>query len=199
MIRPPWLRVALLLAAAFLIAACEGDSRDRTGGSTASVRWVDQVPTDTNDVCTMFKQNLHWRAGLEAASRKWGTPPDVKMAIIWQESRFRARARGQGSSAFGYPQAVDGTWAWYQEANNRSRARRDNFADAVDFVGWYMSRSEKVTGISMRDTYNQYLAYHEGHGGYRRGSYRSKRWLLDVARRVENQAETYARQLRSCR
>jgi hypothetical protein len=43
------------------------------------------------------------------------------------------------------------------------------------------------------------LAYHEGHVGYSQQSYNKKAWLLRVAQRVQNTAETYALQLRDCR
>lgn len=59
---------------------------------------------------------------------------------------------------------------------------RNNFDDAIMFIGWYTAGTHKQLGISKWDTYNQYLAYHEGRGGYRRGSHRSKPWLMQVAR-----------------
>jgi hypothetical protein len=48
------------------------------------------------------------------------------------------------------------------------------------------------------DARNQYLAYHEGHAGYRRGSYNAKPWLLRVADGVADRAATYEMQLISC-
>ena len=68
----------------------------------------------------------------------------------------------------------------------------------MDFIGWYASRSEKVNGISMNDAYNQYLAYHEGHGGFANGTWRRKSTLIQVARRVEGMADSYDDQLRRC-
>jgi hypothetical protein len=53
-------------------------------------------------------------------------------------------------------------------------------------------------GIAAGDAYGMYLAYHEGHGGYNRRTYRSKTWLKDVARRVQSRADAYQRQLVSC-
>jgi hypothetical protein len=54
-------------------------------------------------------------------------------------------------------------------------------------------------GIAPDDARNQYLAYHEGHSGYARGSYNAKPWLLRVASRVDERAEMYERQLVGCR
>ena len=65
-------------------------------------------------------------------------------------------------------------------------------------MGWYMAQSQQELGISMSDTRNQYLAYHEGRMGYRRGSYKSKRWLVKVAKRLEDRAIMYRTQLIRC-
>ena len=65
-------------------------------------------------------------------------------------------------------------------------------------MGWYMARNRRELGISMSDTRNQYLAYHEGRSGYRRGSYKSKRWLLNVANKLEDRAIMYHLQLQRC-
>ena len=88
------------------------------------------------------------------------------------------------SSALGYSQAIDGTWEWYLRDTGRRRADRTRFADASDFIGWYMNLNTRVNGIPTRDAYNQYLAYHDGQAGYARGSYRAKPWLPPVARDV---------------
>jgi hypothetical protein len=53
--------------------------------------------------------------------------------------------------------------------------------------------------VALTDARNQYLAYHEGHTGFARGSHNSKQWLLNVADRVANRAAMYQRQLSSCR
>jgi hypothetical protein len=55
-----------------------------------------------------------------------------------------------------------------------------------------------MTGVPTWDAFNQYLAYHEGHAGYRRGSYNAKSWLLRVADDVAERALTYEMQLISC-
>ncbi|HAB38198.1 MAG TPA: lytic transglycosylase, partial [Rhodobacteraceae bacterium] len=68
-----------------------------------------------------------------------------------------------------------------------------------DFMGWYMAETNRKLGISLSDARNQYLAYHEGRGGYARGSHRKKSWLLRVADKVERRSQMYANQLRNCR
>lgn len=170
------------------------------------------APKNQDDACAVLSQRPGWRSSLEATERQWGVPMSVQMAILWKESSFRAYARpykeepgsmgGGGetrSSAYGFPQALNGTWEWYQEETGRWSARRDHFSDATDFVGWYANESKRRSGISLGDAYNQYLAYHQGHGGFNKGSYRSKSWLLQVARQVKNREAQYRSQLPYCR
>jgi hypothetical protein len=164
-----------------------------------------------NNACSILDQRRSFFPAFMAAKRKYGVPVSVQMAIIWQESKFKSKAKtprryrfglipvGRQSSAYGYAQVLDGTWREYKAAAGRWTARRTNIQDSADFIGWYMTQSRRELGISMSDTRNQYLAYHEGRTGYRRGSYKSKRWLLRVAKNLENRAKMYNSQLRRCR
>ena len=70
--------------------------------------------------------------------------------------------------------------------------------DALDFVGWYNNKSNKMLGISKWDAKRLYLAYHEGQGGYKRGTYRNKPELNRIANRVDSTARQYGAQLRRC-
>ncbi|MEO5339771.1 MAG: lytic transglycosylase [Magnetococcus sp. MYC-9] len=164
-----------------------------------------------NDACAIFQGRRSWYQVMDKAYQKWGTPVPVQLAIIHQESRFRSDARplskgkmlgflpGQRlSSALGYAQALDGTWANYRQQTGNHRADREDFRDAVDFIGWYNHVSYKKLSISKRDARNLYLAYHEGHGGYAAKSYRKKSWLIRVAAKVERNAERYGNQLVRC-
>ena len=67
------------------------------------------------------------------------------------------------------------------------------------FIGWYIDGSQKTLGISKWDTYSQYLAYHDGRGGFKRKTYTRKPNLLKVARRVEQTARNYGWQLKKCK
>ena len=53
--------------------------------------------------------------------------------------------------------------------------------------------------ISKTNAYRQYLAYHEGHGGYNNKTYENKAWLIDIAKNVEKKSNTYKSQLSQCR
>ncbi|SEO21171.1 hypothetical protein SAMN04490248_102272 [Salinihabitans flavidus] len=167
-------------------------------------------PRNLDDACAIVNERPHYLRAFRATERRWGVPVHVQMATIYQESKFIGNARtpnryvlgilpmGRQSSAYGYAQALDGTWEEYQNETRNRRARRDRIRDASDFMGWYMNKSRERNGIALADTRAQYLNYHEGHTGYARGSYRSKSWLLRVASEVEDRARVYKAQLSRC-
>ncbi len=159
----------------------------------------------------MLDDRSSWYRATKRTFKKWGVPIHVQLAIIHQESRFREDAkppRGKlfwfipwfrSSSAFGYAQVKDETWDWYIEKTGNRGADRDDFGDAVDFIGWYGKLAHSKLGISKWDAYNLYLAYHEGLGGYAKKTFRKKKWLINVARKVERNAARYRAQIAACR
>jgi hypothetical protein len=167
-------------------------------------------PSQTDNLCDIFREKSGWYEDARKSRSQWGVPISVMMAIMHQESRFVATAKPprkkifgfipgpRPSDAYGYSQAKDDTWTWYQRSSGNYGADRDDFGDAIDFVGWYGNMSNKQNGIAKDDTFRLYLAYHEGHGGYAAKSYQSKGWLVDVARKVDRQANTYNSQLKGC-
>jgi hypothetical protein len=166
------------------------------------------MPSNDNDLCQIFADNPHWLDAAKEAEKRWGTPIPVKMAIIWRESSFREDARpiryvngrpnGYLSSAFGFSQAIDGTWDWYKKDTGHRRADRTDFNDAIDFVGWYLNKTSEFNNIPFYDARNQYFAYHDGHTGFKRGSWRYKPFLLRAAAEVEAQAARYQFQGSRC-
>ncbi|WP_019933531.1 hypothetical protein [Oceanimonas smirnovii] len=167
-------------------------------------------PRHPENICRIFEQYPGWHDAAENTREKWGVPAHVTMAMMYQESSFRHDARppirwflfipyGRASSAYGYAQAKDETWADYRRETGNGWADRDDFDDAMDFMGWYMSKTSRLNGISKWDAYGQYLNYHEGWTGYRRGSHLKKRWLLGVSRKVEARAKRYSEQYWSCK
>lgn len=182
-----------------LVAACGGGDRQYA------------APRELDNACSILDQRPSYYRAFRAAERKWGVPVAVQMAIMYQESKFIGNARtphqyvlgvipmGRQSSAYGYSQALDGTWDEYVQDRGARRARRDDIGDATDFMGWYMRESTRSLGIPISDTRNQYLAYHEGRSGYRRASYNDKAWLVRIAGLLEDRAVMYDAQLRSCR
>lgn len=167
-------------------------------------------PSQTADVCSVFRERTDWYASARQAYRRWGAPVSVQMAIIYQESSFvddvrPARVRVLGiplwrpTSAFGYAQAKDETWDWYMQQTGLGGADRDDFGDAALFVAWYIHQTSSRLGVGKWDAYHQYLAYHEGHAGYRRGTWKTKPLVQRIARRVAATARLYEEQLKGCR
>jgi hypothetical protein len=167
-------------------------------------------PKNINDICDIFREKGGWYDDAKESFERWGVPIHVQLAIIHQESRFKYDARtemqyflwfipiGRKSSAYGYAQVKDATWEWYMKSTDNWGADRDDFDDAVDFIGWYGKMSYDKLKISKWDAYSQYLAYHEGQGGYRKKSYNKKPWLIKVAKKVDKLAKTYRAQLSRC-
>ncbi len=163
-----------------------------------------------DNACTLVGQNPSYLRAFKQTERRWGVPVEVQMATIYQESKFKSNARtpfryaagvipmGRQSSAFGYAQALDATWKEYKRETNSFGARRDRIRDATDFMGWYMNKTQNRNGVPLTDARNQYLAYHEGHTGFARGSYRNKAWLTRVAGEVDARSDLYAAQLSAC-
>lgn len=171
---------------------------------------VPKRPSSINNACTIANTHSKWKQAFVKTYRRYGVPPHVVMAIIYHESHFRHDARPprkrvfwffkgrRPSTAFGYAQALDGTWADYKKATGRHGADRDYLPDAVDFVGWYVNNSSRRTGVSKWNAAEQYLAYHEGVGGYLRKRHQQKPWLLRVASRVDQTANRFKQQLTHC-
>ena len=167
-------------------------------------------PERTDNICSIFRGDTDWYESALDANKRWGTPVWVMMAIIDQESRFVSDAKPardwflfiplpRNSSAYGYAQAQDQTWEKYMKETGNSGHDRDDFADAINFVGWYTYTTQRTLGISKWDAYNQYLVYHEGYDGYKSGSWKNKGWLRQVASKVKSKAAAYNAQLKKCK
>ena len=139
----------LKLAILMLVASC--------GGGNYS------APRQLDNACAIVRERPAYYRAMQRTERRWGVPVAVQMASIHQESKFIGDARtphqyalgiipiGRQSSAYGYSQALDGTWEEYQKETGNRRASRDDIDDATDFMGWYMDGSTKRLGISKWD------------------------------------------------
>jgi hypothetical protein len=178
---------------------------------SAAIGWyLTQPPGYIDDACALFTERPDWYQPTLDTELRWGVPVEVQLAILRQESSFRCDAKpprtrifgiipwDRATSAYGYAQAIDSTWEHYQRQTGNPEALRDDFRAAVDFVGWYAHQTYTRLGIQKSDAYNQYLAYHEGHQGFRQQNHQDKAWLLGVARKVQGYADRYAAQLRQC-
>lgn len=167
-------------------------------------------PQNPDNLCKIFEEKGGWYKDARKASRRWGTSIPVMMSFIYQESAFQARARPprtkilwifpgpRPASAYGYSQATNDTWSLYQKSTGSWGADRNDFDDAIDFIGWYNDQSNSRNSIAKNDAYHLYLAYHEGQGGFSKKTFTKKQWLKDVARKVSDRADEYVQQLNSC-
>lgn len=168
-------------------------------------------PANTEDLCRIFKERPRWHRAAKTAEQRWQMPIPVMMAVMHKESSYVARARPprgrllwvipwkRPSSAYGFAQATDAAWSDYVRDTGRRSSDRDDFADAIDFVGWYLGRSHRHLNIPRADARSLYLSYYAGLGGYRRGTWRNNDWLKDAAARVGERSNRYQRQLERCR
>ncbi len=167
-------------------------------------------PRQLDNVCHIF-DDKDWYDDAREAEKRWGSPIPVMMAFMHQESRFRAKAKAprtrilwifpgpRKSSSYGYSQAKTDTWRGYMKSSGNWGADRDDFDDAIDFIGWYNHQSRKRSKIAAGDAYHLYLAYHEGHGGFNRRTFKNKAWLKGVAKKVSKRSSRYSKQLAGCR
>ncbi len=167
------------------------------------------IPKNTSDGCSIFSEKYFWYKHAVKAEKKWGTPIYLQLAIIKMESDFDWLAKPQRqklfkvipykrpSSSFGYSQAVKGTWKQYKEDTGNKYASRARFKDSVDFIGWYTNKTKSILKIPLTDPFKQYIAYHEGWGGYKK--YKKNQKVILLAKKVENNSNKYKKQLENCK
>ena len=185
-------RIALVAVMAALVVGC-----------------ASTPPKQQADLCAVFEQHPDWYDYARDSVKEWGTPVHVLMAFVRHESSYRAKAKppfkwflfiplGRASSAKGYAQAQDPVWGEYQEERGGLFRSRSDMEDALDFIGWYNHKTWRELGIDRADAYRLYLAYHEGRGGYRRGTWKKKPAVQRYAKRVSETALAYKSQLARC-
>ena len=166
-------------------------------------------PKRQGDICAVFEQHPDWYDHARKSAKRWGTPVHVLMAFVRHESSYRSHAKpahekfwfipiGRPSSAKGYAQAQDPVWGEYQAERGGLFRSRSDMEDALDFIGWYNYKTWRELDISRGDARNLYLAYHEGRGGYRRGTWKNKPGVQRTAARVAETARRYRSQLARC-
>ena len=166
-------------------------------------------PESPDNICKIFKEKSSWYKAAIQAEKRWKIPPYVLMSFVFQESSYRANAKPERdkllgfipwfrpSSAQGYSQALTNTWDDYMDETGNSRAKRNNFKDSTDFIGWYASKGY-YQGFQKADARSLYLAYHEGYGGFKKKTYRKKQWLIAVSDRVQARSSMYQQQYWGC-
>ena len=167
------------------------------------------IPKNTSNSCSIFNERYLWFKHASKSEKKWGTPVYLQLAIIKMESDFDWLAKPprqklfkvipykRPSSSFGYSQAVNGTWEQYKKETGNKLAVRTRFKDSVDFIGWYIHKTNKILRISKKDPYRQYLAYYKGWGDYK--NYSDDKKAIIYAKSVKDMANKYRKQLTLCK
>lgn len=159
--------------------------------------------TSNISICQILKYHPSWKNSLKNVDKKYNIPPAFTLAVIHQESKFHANAKNKNSSAFGYAQALDGTWKVFQK-DVEPNAKRNNFNDSVEFVDWYMSRLAHKLHLKPSDSFDLYLAYMLGEGGYKNytnNPYQNNDSLLKkeaIAAKVRLKSQVYNLELQNC-
>lgn len=164
-----------------------------------------------NNICALFHSYPSWYKYAKQSKKRWGTPVWAQMAVIHQESRFSAQAKATNkifigipipfthkSTAYGYAQALDGSWQNYKVYTKQPNAARDEFKYATDFVAWYLYRARKYLHLANNQMADLYYAYHEGINGYKKENHLKRDGLDLAARKVAKQASIYKNQLENC-
>ena len=166
------------------------------------------IPQNTSNSCKIFDERYLWYKHVKKVQQKWGTPIYTQLAFIKMESDFDWLAKPprqklfkiipfkRPSSSFGYSQAVKGTWEQYKKETGNKFATRARFKDSVDFIGWYTNKTNSILKIPIKNTFKQYIAYHEGWGNYK--NYKKNKKVVGLAKKVEKQSLIYKNQLSKC-
>ena len=171
---------------------------------------VSAPPAEPDQLCAIFAEKPGWHRSAHRMYKKWGVPVPVAMAFVHRESAYQAKAkppRGKllwvipwrrPSSAYGYAQATDPAWREYLADAGGWFADRDDFADAMDFIGWYNHRSSRDLKIGKADAYRLYVAYYMGPAGYRSGRWQKNSTVRRFASTVSDRAARYTAQYQRC-
>ena len=96
-----------------------------------SVGCTTSTPSNVSNICDIFDEKRGWYDDANDARKEWGSPIPVMMAIMHQESRFKATAKPprkkilgfipgfRPSNAYGYAQALESTWESYERSAGR--------------------------------------------------------------------------------
>ena len=164
----------------------------------------------SSNACKIFGEKYLWYKHVKKSCQTYGALPHIILAFVNKESGFNRWAKPKRtklfkivpykrpSSSFGYSQAVKKTWELYKKETNNPLALRTRFKDSVMFIGWYISKTNKINKIPLSDSYRQYLNYYLGWGNYAKKTYKTDKKAIIFAKSVEKQAKIYKNQLKEC-
>mgnify|MGYP000986911459 CR=1 FL=1 len=168
------------------------------------------IPKYPANACKIFGEKYFWYKHAKKSSEKYNAPIHIVLAFIKKESGFNRWAKPRRtklfkivpykrpSSSFGYSQAVKKTWELYKTETDNPLAVRTRFKDSVMFIGWYISKTNKINKIPLNDSYRQYLNYYLGWGNYAKKVYKTDKKAIIFAKKVQQQSKIYKSQLMEC-
>ena len=168
------------------------------------------VPKHPSNACKIFSERYLWYKHSKKSSETYGVPINIILAFVNKESGFNRWAKPKRtklfkivpykrpSSSFGYSQAVKKTWELYKTETNNPLALRTRFKDSAMFIGWYISKTNKINKVPLNDSYRQYLNYYLGWGSYAKKTYKIDKKSIIYAKSVEKKSKIYKNQLRDC-
>ena len=168
------------------------------------------VPKYPNNACKIFGERYLWYKHIKKSSQTYSVPVHIILAFVNKESGFNRWAKPKRtklfkvvpykrlSSSLGYSQAIKKTWELYKKETDNPLALRTRFKDSVMFIGWYISKTNKINKIPRSDAYRQYLNYYLGWGNYAKKIYKTDKKAVIFAKSVEKQSKIYKNQLREC-
>lgn len=168
------------------------------------------VPKYPASACKIFSERYLWYKHIKKSSKKYDVPIHIILAFVNKESGFNRWAKPKRqklfkvipykrpSSSYGYSQAVKKTWEQYKNETGNPLAMRTHFKDSVMFIGWYISKTNKINKIPLNDSYRQYLNYYLGWAGYAKKTYKTDKKSILFAKSVERQSKIYKSQLVEC-
>ena len=168
------------------------------------------IPKYPSNACKIFGEKYLWYKHTKKSSEKYGVPVHMILAFVNKESGFNRFAKPKRnklfkiipykrpSSSYGYSQAVKKTWELYKTETNSPLALRTHFKDSVMFIGWYVSKTNKINKVPLNDSYRQYLNYYLGWGSYAKKVYKTDKNAIIFAKSVQKQSKIYKSQLKEC-
>lgn len=189
--------LAFISVIASLAALTSGCSSDPASGA--------------DNLCSVFQDHDAWYAAAHRTHQKYGIPMHVAFALLVHEDSVASGNARDKTVSFqngavikpiseeqGYLVVDDAVWEEYLDDEGSFLSDRDDFTDALDFIGWYMTKTKERTGIAYTDAYNQYLNYREGWDAYKGGEHQGKDWLVTEAESARERAERFRTQLLHC-
>nr|WP_320136823.1 hypothetical protein [uncultured Amphritea sp.] len=142
-----------------------------------------------NPFCRGLYQNNDWLDAAVATESRWGLPLHIALAELNMPV-------GTAASEYIHPPYAD--WEEYRLASENWSGSVAEIDTALDYLGWHAQMASQRNDLAMNEAGKLYIASRIGHGGLRRLEYHPDPVLIHQAEQVEQRAEQYREDLKSC-